>query len=120
MQCYTELTAPTAVSHSVALSFITAKSTNLVVAKTSLLQIFDFKSVSTEADANASEDVETLPQDIAADTLDRTFFTSDIALQKLETTSKLTLVAEYPLAGTISALGRVKKSQYAKTPGDIL
>jgi cleavage and polyadenylation specificity factor subunit 1 len=120
MQCYTELTAPTAVSHSVALSFLNLKATNLAVAKTSLLQIFELKSVATEVDSNSSEDVETSPQDIAADTLDRTFFSSDIALQKLETTSKLVLVAEYPLAGTVSALGRVKRSQYAKTPGDIL
>jgi cleavage and polyadenylation specificity factor subunit 1 len=103
MQCYTELTPPTAVSHSISLPFTSSKSSNLIIAKTSLLQIFDFKSVVTEAQSNQSD--EDAVQDLAADTLD---FTGDITLQKLEYTTKLLLVSEYPLSGTISSLGRVK------------
>jgi cleavage and polyadenylation specificity factor subunit 1 len=79
-----------------------------VVAKTSLLQIFDFKSVITEVDGEPKENVETSAQDIAADTLDRTFFTSDIALQRTEHTSKLVLLGEYPLSGTVTSLARIK------------
>lgn len=40
MQCYTELVPPTAVTHAVALPFLSADATNLVIAKTSLLQVF--------------------------------------------------------------------------------
>ena len=101
MQAYTELTPPTAVSHCAAFPFTTAKTTNLIVAKTSLLQIFDLVAITTEAET--AED-QTSAQDIAADTLDRAFFTTDIALQRLEATTRLALVAEYPLAGTVASL----------------
>jgi cleavage and polyadenylation specificity factor subunit 1 len=103
MQCYTELTPPTAVSHSISLPFISTKTSSLIIAKTSLLQIFDLKSIVTEAQSNDSDG--DAVQDLAADTLD---FTVDIALQKLEYTTKLLLVGEYPLSGTVSSLGRVK------------
>jgi cleavage and polyadenylation specificity factor subunit 1 len=67
MQCYTELLPPTGVTQSLTLSFLSANSKNLVVAKTSLLQIFSVNS-----------------------------------------RSKLVLVAEQHLSGTVTALGRVK------------
>jgi cleavage and polyadenylation specificity factor subunit 1 len=117
MQCYTELTAPTAVSQAVALPFLSSKSTNLVVAKTSLIQIFELKTIVTEVDTADKDDVETSPQDIAADTLDRTFFTSDIALQRLENTSKLALVGECQVSGTITSLARIKLSN-SKSGGE--
>jgi cleavage and polyadenylation specificity factor subunit 1 len=103
MQCYTQLTPPTAVSHSISLPFISPKAVNLVVARTSLLQIFELKSVTTEArgerlDGGVSQDVDADIQD----------FSADITLQKLEYTTKLLLVAEYPLSGTVSSLGRIK------------
>lgn len=104
MQCYTELCPPTAVSHSISLPFTSNKSTNLVVAKTSLLQIFDFKSIVTEAASNQFGDNDVL-QDLGPDAQD---FTGDMTLQKLEYTTKLLLVGEYPLSGTVSSLGRVK------------
>jgi cleavage and polyadenylation specificity factor subunit 1 len=108
MNCYTELTNPTAVSHSISLPFLHPKANNLVVAKTSLLQIFEFRSVVvTESDSDALENGDTSPQDFTAETLDRTF-TTDITLQRLEHATKLVLVAEFPLAGTVSSLGRVK------------
>ncbi|KAK0952875.1 mRNA cleavage and polyadenylation factor subunit [Friedmanniomyces endolithicus] len=68
MQCYTELLPPTAVTHALALPFLTPTANNLVVAKSSLLQIFDIIS--------------------APDT----------------TTARLSLIAEYPLSGTPTAL----------------
>ncbi|KAI5366520.1 Putative cleavage/polyadenylation specificity factor, A subunit [Septoria linicola] len=40
MQCYTELVPPTAVTHAVSLPFLHADANNLVLAKTSLLQVF--------------------------------------------------------------------------------
>lgn len=108
MNCHTELTSPTAVSHSISLPFLHPKANNLVVAKTSLLQIFEFKSVVvTETESDAVENGDTSPQDLAADTVDRTF-TTDITLQRLEHATKLALIAEFPLPGTVSSLGRVK------------
>ena len=40
MQCYTELVPPTAVTRAVSLPFLSSIAANLIVAKTSLLQIF--------------------------------------------------------------------------------
>lgn len=76
MQCYTELIAPSAVTHAVSLAFLNAKANNLVVAKTSLLQVFDIQ-------ASAGQD----------DSGNR---------------SKLVLVGEYPLAGTVTSLASIR------------
>ncbi len=72
MQCFTELIPPSGVTHAVWLPFVSATASNLVVARTSLLQIFSHKQVNNGND------------------------------------TKLVLVAEYALAGTITSLGRVK------------
>ncbi|KJX93568.1 Cleavage/polyadenylation specificity factor A subunit like protein [Zymoseptoria brevis] len=68
MECYTELIAPTAVTHSLALPFLTPDANNLIVVKTSLLQVF--------------------------------------ALHNAQ--SKLVLIGEYPLAGTVTSIARLK------------
>ena len=44
MQCYTELSPPSGVTQSLALPFISSTANNLIVARTSLLQIFDVRS----------------------------------------------------------------------------
>ncbi|KAA8574874.1 hypothetical protein EYC84_004116 [Monilinia fructicola] len=56
MQCYTELTPPTAVTHSLSLPFLSADANNLVVAKASLLQIFTTKTVSVDLDELSGKD----------------------------------------------------------------
>nr|POF20041.1 protein cft1 [Quercus suber] len=71
MQCYTELIAPTAVTHSVSLPFLAPHANNLLVAKTSLLQVFSVKTAS-----NGSY-------------------------------SKLVLVGEYTLSGTVTAIASI-------------
>jgi cleavage and polyadenylation specificity factor subunit 1 len=103
MQCYTELTPSTAVSHSISLPFVASKSLNLIIARTSIIQIFDTKSVATEVSANASDDdkLHTLTAEVQD-------FTGDITVQRLENTTKLVLVNEYHLSGTVSSLGRIK------------
>jgi cleavage and polyadenylation specificity factor subunit 1 len=111
MQCYAELAPPTAVTHSVSLPFLHAKANNLVVAKTSVLQILELKTVSTEAAAAGVEDAES-QQDNEADTF-------DLALHRLEQTCKLVLVAEHVLSGTVISLKRVKTIN-TKTGGDAL
>jgi len=103
MQCYTELTPPTAVTNSLALPFFSAKANNLIVAKSSLLQIFELRSIITEAEART--EAAPAAQDGAIDP-EKSFLGGGI--QRTETTSKLVLVTEYALSGTVTALQRVK------------
>lgn len=83
MQCYSELLPPSGVTQALSLPFTSSKADNLIVARTSLLQIFQCKQV-----------------DLGQDT-------------------KLVLVAEYPLAGTVTSLGRVKIAD-SKSGGDVI
>ncbi|KIW17037.1 hypothetical protein PV08_04228 [Exophiala spinifera] len=79
MQCYTELLPPSGVTHSLSASFTSAKAENLIVARTSLLQVFQYKH--------------------------------------LDHGTKLILVAEYNLAGTVTSLGKVRTAD-SKSGGD--
>jgi cleavage and polyadenylation specificity factor subunit 1 len=83
MQCYTELVPPSGVTQAVALAFTSADATNLIVARTSLLQIFTSKEIN-----NGQE-------------------------------TKLVLVAEYNLSGTVTSLAAVKLLK-SKSGGDAL
>ncbi|KAF2482465.1 CPSF A subunit region-domain-containing protein [Neohortaea acidophila] len=76
MQCYTELLAPSVVSHAVSLPFLGPRADNCVIAKTSLLQVY---GVQTDTNA-ATED---------------------------STDSRLVLIGEYPLAGTVTSLAAI-------------
>ena len=78
MQCYTDLIPPTAVTCATALPFLNPASQNLVVAKTSLLQVFDIVTT-TDKDKN-----DAVPK------------------------QRLVLVGEYTLSGTVTGLARVK------------
>ena len=109
MQCYTELTPPTAVTHSLALPFLSASANNLIVAKTSLLQVFSLKSVVTHTKDDSSRKPSISTQNQRdANGLD-TFLPHSAAAKgdRLHTT-KLVLVAQYELAGTVTSLARVK------------
>lgn len=129
MQCYTELTPPTAVTHSIELPFISAQSHNLVVARASLLQIFTTKSVSAEID-NAQNDAHTqsskAPEHYDSrinddDGLESSFLGGDSMLVRSDRSNytKLVLVAEYPLSGTVTGLARIKR-QSSKSGGEAL
>ncbi|KIX01831.1 uncharacterized protein Z518_09558 [Rhinocladiella mackenziei CBS 650.93] len=83
MQCYTELLPPSGVTHALSVPFTSAKAENLIVARTSLLQVFRWGQ----------------------------------AIPGQET--KLVLVAEYNLAGTVTALGNVKIED-SKSGGDAI
>ncbi|KAK4245916.1 CPSF A subunit region-domain-containing protein [Corynascus novoguineensis] len=117
MQCYTELTPPTAVTHSTTLQFVPGQGTNLVVAKSSLLQIFRTKIVATELDAspangartrNATQYETRLAND--DDGLEASFLGGDSLAMRTDraNTTKLVLVAEIPLAGTVTGLARIR------------
>ncbi|ROT39981.1 cft-1 [Sodiomyces alkalinus F11] len=128
MQCYTELVPPTVVSCAVSLPFTSAHSENLVVAKGSLLQVFATKTVSTEIDnsqASATpsvKPVETYDRRLNdGDGLDSSFLGGDAMLLRADrtTSTKLVLIAEYPLHGIIRGLARIK-IQHSRSGGEAL
>jgi cleavage and polyadenylation specificity factor subunit 1 len=117
MQCYTELTPPTAVTHLLTLPFLSADANNLVVAKTSLLQIFALKSISFEFESSAADGTQPVRQNDLSDPrlnddngLESSFLGVDAALLRSERArkTKLVLVAEYTLSGTVTSVVRVK------------
>ena len=92
MQCFSELTAPTAVTHSLSIPFLSPAANNLIVAKTNLLQIFAVKSIVTNASITPTNG-----PPVSAGTV-----------KERGQTTKLNLVAQYELSGTVTALSRVK------------
>ena len=110
MQCYTELTPPTAVTHSLALPFLSASANNLVVAKTSLLQIFSLKSVVTSTSDGSSRNthISNSNRREEANGPDSSLPLSATAKGDRVHTTKLVLVAQFELAGTVISLARVK------------
>ncbi|ERS96867.1 hypothetical protein HMPREF1624_07076 [Sporothrix schenckii ATCC 58251] len=133
MQCYTELTPPTGVTHSLTLALTSARSNNLVVAKSSLLQVFTTKAVPTDLDvqADASSTAQAPYTQAAAfdsrvnngdgDGLETSFLGGDSALLRSDKgiLTKLVLVAEFTLAGTVTGLARIKVAG-TKSGGDAL
>ncbi|KAL1835759.1 hypothetical protein VTJ49DRAFT_6105 [Mycothermus thermophilus] len=115
MQCYTELTPPTAVTHSTTLHFIPGHGTNLAVAKSSLLQIFRTKVVATELGPsqtrNGSAAAARYEGRLANDDegLEASFLVGDnFAPRDRANVTKLVLVAEFALAGTVTGLARIR------------
>ncbi|KAI5289529.1 mRNA cleavage and polyadenylation factor subunit [Ascosphaera aggregata] len=96
MQCYTELLPPTGVTHALTISFLSPSANNLVIAKTSLLQIFNVVDVKPRNDHRRA---------------------SNASSEHLQT--KLLLVAEYVLPGVITDLARVRLME-SKSGGEAL
>ncbi|KAI1436886.1 CPSF A subunit region-domain-containing protein [Xylaria sp. CBS 124048] len=122
MQCYAELTPPTAVSHSISLPFLSAQSHNLIVARASLLQIFTTKAVSAELENARNSQLQSSTADQPYDAplndddgLETSFLGADAALIRFDRAhyTKLVLVAEFPLAGTVTGLASVKSPSTA-------
>lgn len=117
MQCYAELTPPTAVTHSLAIPFVSAQSNNLIVAKSSLLQIFETTIITAEVDNSQSATLHSTKSVAQYDSrlnddegLEASFLGGDAAFQKSDRTSntKLVLVTEIPVSGTVTGLARIK------------
>ncbi|KAI9047701.1 hypothetical protein LZ554_008411 [Drepanopeziza brunnea f. sp. 'monogermtubi'] len=122
MQCYTELTPPTAVEHSLSLPFVSAGAHNLIVAKTSLLQVFTTKVTSIELgiEEGASKQNDKWDPSLDNDGLDASFIGADSLLRPDRARrTKLVLVAEYTLSGTITSLARIK-TLTSKSGGEAL
>lgn len=93
MQSYAEILPPTAVTHSIALPFLDAKSRNLAVAKTNLLQLFEYVSAASQPKLHTAGSVNGAG-------------TADAHLGAVS--GRLQIVAEYPLSGNITSLGTIK------------
>ena len=125
MQCYSELVPPSAVTHSIYLPFVSAKSNNLVVAKSSLVQVFTTKTVSVEAEhfSKKSEDALSnryIPHPKSDHRLDSALLDGDGSLRADRSSlSKLVLIAEYQLSGTVTGLARVKIKR-SKSGGELM
>lgn len=122
MQCYTELTPPSAVTHSLILPLTSADSNNLVVAKTSHLQIFTIKTISAGDDSSfreITENCEINDTQINDTGVVESTTGEDSARSDRVRRTKLVLIAEYPLSGTVTSLARVKL-QSSKSGGDSL
>lgn len=123
MQCYTELTPPTAVSHSLSFPFVSADANNLIVAKTSLLQIFTTKTTSIEVEGEKDTTKQTEKWDPTikdSDGFESSFIGGDSVLRpERARRTKLVLVAEYTLSGTITSLARIKTLS-SKSGGEAL
>lgn len=120
MQCFTELTPPTAVTHSLCFPFVSANANNLIVAKTSLLQIFTTKTIGAEKDSAATRERETQFTVTSNNDDGLEMLGADAAARgdRIRQT-KLVLVAEYTLAGTITSLARIKTAS-SKSGGEAL
>lgn len=106
MQAYTEIIPPTAVSHAIVAPITSKSALNLVVAKTSLLQIFEIRTVSdsTAPIANSLQQYPTFNSRLSSVTGPR---------------QKLVLIGEFALAGTVTSLASAKVPS-TLSGGDIL
>tara|TARA_R110002003_G_scaffold126_35_gene11758 strand:+ start:12603 stop:14654 length:2052 start_codon:yes stop_codon:yes gene_type:complete len=112
MQVYTEIAPPTAVSHAINLPFLSSRANNLIVAKNSLLQVFELRSTVTEVAPGAGDDADNATANFDTEA-------ADVPLQRTENTAKLVLVGEFPLAGTVISLARIKALN-TKSKGEAL
>ena len=125
MQCFSELTPPTAVTHSLCLPFTSADANNLIVAKTSLLQIFTTKSITVDLEdssegARKGQKTKYDPTQEDDEKLEASFLgTQSILRTDKAKRTKLVLVAEYTLSGTITSLARIKTTA-SKSGGESL
>ncbi|KAM3469253.1 hypothetical protein MY8738_010146 [Beauveria namnaoensis] len=118
MQVYTELVAPSAVTHSLSLPLTSASANNLVVAKGSLLQIFETRTLAAELDPQYQPAPPTTKNESDFDMrggggggLDSGFELvggETLLLRDRAQNTKLVLVAEIPVAGTVIGLARLK------------
>ena len=118
MQCYTELTPPTAVTHSLCFPFLSASANNLIVAKTSLLQIFSLKTVLSDAADPTNIADQSRRVSINAPTSSVPVTGTLQRGDKVQTT-KLVLLAQYKLSGIVTSLARIKISN-TKSGGQAL
>ncbi|KHN94577.1 Cleavage factor two protein 1 [Metarhizium album ARSEF 1941] len=118
MQVYTELVAPSAVTHSLSLPLTSASANNLVVAKGSVLQIFALRSIPAELDPQTQGPQSSVKEDDIHfdrrinddDGLESSFLGGESLIVRADPSNntKLVLITEISLAGTVIGLARVR------------
>ncbi|KAF3919622.1 hypothetical protein ABW20_dc0104464 [Dactylellina cionopaga] len=128
MQVYTEITDPTAVNNALALNFVSPTERNLIVAKTSLLQIFrlvEYEDAEDEFALDESKDHEGGGSERRVyegrDHEDSFTAESGMHLQRetIEKTTKLVLVTQYQLYGSVTSMVKIRIPT-SKSGGDCL
>jgi len=122
-EIYTELTDPTAVNAAHYLSFTSPTAQNLVLAKTSLLQIYSITTVETELEgssaqqggsssslANGNNGQQDFDRRIQDADQEQIFLSGDVLPQRSqrEPVTKLILIAEYHLSGTLTSMVKIR------------
>ncbi|KAF3920892.1 hypothetical protein ABW21_db0207301 [Orbilia brochopaga] len=116
MQVYSEVTDPTAVNNALALNFISPTERNLVVAKTSLLQIFrlvEYEDADDEYGGDGGKDGEGGSDRRVyegRDHEDSFTLESGMHLQRetVEKTTKMVLVNQYHLYGSVTSMVKIR------------
>ncbi|KAK9454631.1 CPSF A subunit region-domain-containing protein [Dipodascopsis uninucleata] len=109
MQVYRDITAPTAITHCVLAAFISSDNQNLIVIKSaSLLQIYQFVAHESQ-DLGVKSDAEIQSQWQIENNEN---FIGDIEIEQSKTSilTKLELISEYSLSGSVIGLSTVKTS----------
>ena len=127
MQCFTELTPPSAVTHALCLPFLSPGSNSLIVVRTSLLQVFSLKTISRELDTRPQDSTGANCEGVADrrilenEHIVQSFLDAGAGVQNADRLdlTKLVLVAEYALSGTVLSLARIKIQQ-SKTGAEAL
>lgn len=132
-EIYTELTDPTAVNAALYVSFTSPTTQNLVIAKTSLLQIYSITTIETELEgsssqlgsfsslANGNNGPQEFDRRIQDTDQEQTFLGADVLPQRSqrEPVTKLVLVAEYHLSGTLTSMVKIRAVS-SKSGGECL
>lgn len=125
-EVYTELTQPTAVNTAISLPFTSSSAQNVVVAKTSFLQIFALTHLDADLDPeftrqeNELEGSADFDKRVSAVGDQDQFMTSEVNISRPPSkVTKLVLVGEYNLPGTVVSLARIRVLS-SKSGGDCL
>ena len=124
---YGELTSPTAVTHSLSARLVSLNHQNVVIAKSSLLQIFRIEASVRETQIRHSHRDRNVVDDVAAEAIlaedgGEDFMGDDSQVQLLrhEKVGRLVLVEEVQLSGTVTGLVNLGRLQAVPTEADCI
>lgn len=124
---YGELTSPTAVTHAIEAHLLTPNEQNLIVAKSSLLQIFRIETSVRETQLRHTQNARTVLGDSLAEIMlgeegGEDFMGDDSQVQLLrhEKVGRLVLVDEIHLSGSITGLVNLGRLPSVATEADCI
>ena len=124
---YGELTSPTAVNHAIKARLLSPSRENLIVAKSSLLQIFRIETSVRESQVRHAQSArnplgDALAETILGDDGGEDFMGDDSQVQLLrhEKVGRMVLVEEIHLSGTITGIVNLGRLQGVHTQADCI